>query len=55
MYEESILKLYHGKWWKEMDVAQAYMDLIPRCTHPAEMVVCRLNAAMWMAQSTIEN
>lgn len=49
-YEKAVLKNYDEKRWTEMDVAWAYVDEIPGCTHPAEMVVCHLHAAMWMAK-----
>ena len=49
-YEEAVLRLHEQKKWSALRVAWAYMDELPGCEHPAEMVVCRLHAAMWLAK-----
>ena len=49
-YEEAVMKLYNEKKWSYIKVSYAYMDEYPGCEHPAEMVVCYLHAAMWMAK-----
>lgn len=50
-YEEAVLKFYDEKKWSNMKVACAYMDEFAGCEHPAEMVVCYLHSAMWMARN----
>ena len=49
-YEEVILNKYHEKKLTERDVGWAFLNETAVCKHPAEMVVCHLHAAMWMAK-----
>lgn len=49
-YEEAVMKLYDEKKWTYLRVAWAFLDEVPGCEHPAEMAVCYLHAAMWMAK-----
>ena len=50
-YEDAVMKLFKEKKWTYSQVAWAYIDQIPGCEHPAEIVVCSLHAAMWMARN----
>ncbi len=49
-YEKAVLNLHSTKKWNNRRVAWAFIDEIAGCEHPAEIVVCHLHAAMWIAK-----
>ena len=46
-FENAVVKQVKEGKWGEWEAGVAYLDYIPACSHPAEIALCILNAAMW--------
>ena len=46
-YEQGVKRQVKEGKWTEHEAALAYLDLIPACSHTAEVVVCFLTASSW--------
>ena len=47
-YEAAIFKQVEEKSWNELEVAMAYIDLVPACEHSSQVATCFINAALWL-------
>ena len=50
-YEQGVKKQVKEGKWTEYEAALAYLDLIPACSHTAEVAVCFLTASAWFLKA----
>ena len=47
-FEKAVISQVDKGEWDAKDAAMSYIDYVPACSHPAEVALCFLNAAMWL-------
>ena len=47
-FEKAVISQVDEGEWDAKDAAMSYIDYVPACSHPAEVALCFLNAAMWL-------